>query len=804
MTVVTTPRAKPYSRWYQRLELPALLPAVLLALLMVWSAVQSIAISGWASGLSVLVRVALPALIVGVVFARLHWLPASLAHILSAALGVAWSVQQVGPLLADEIAREMGPSQASLITSWGDQAAEILIRAISLTRTIADGGRGEDIVLFLIALALLMWSLGYSTAWMLFRNRWTWRAVVLNAITILVNYTFASPKPNTLFFVFLGAALLLVVYQQIINQQHSWTAAQMEFPDFLPLRFVAAAALVCGAVVLVTSLLPGEVSSAQVAQAWRVISSPFTAAREGWETAFSTINAPAGSAGTNFVSRSVRVGGGRTLGDAVVMLVRSADFDYWRANAFDRYNGRGWDNTVGERARAAIGATTTEAARVPLDANSILAPQTDINGRVPVTQTVQFVQDNAGDRLIFGGQLYSANVPVLIQSGFDESGVQPQPNYDELSGVFAQVPIQATTPYTVVALVSQADESGLRAAGTTYPDWVRQSYLQLPDTVTQRTRDLARQIVTDANATTPYDQVLAVQTYLRAFPYDERRPAPADNGDWADEFLFTMKRGYCDDFATSMVVLLRSLDVPARWVQGYAGGTLDPQTGLYTVRESIAHSWPEVYFPTYGWLRFEPTPASYANVPDRPATSDISATTSLTSTTAFSGSIPLSERDRLLQELERDRTTDTNVEELLAAQERARIQQQLTIAAFVVGILLVLIGLGYWLWRRSFQGLSPAAAAFVRISRFGALVGLRQEPHQTAEEYRTMLASRLPEQREPLDRVVGAYVAERYGGRSSDGNEEYEHDWKAMRVPLLRQLWQRLGEVELRKQRPRR
>src|SRR3712207_1637334 len=104
MQVATTPAQKPYVPWYLRWDLPMVLPGAVLALVMVWSVVQSIATSNWAEGLEVLVGVATPALVVGVIFARLRWLPGWLAHLLSAALGVAWSIQRIGPLLADQIA----------------------------------------------------------------------------------------------------------------------------------------------------------------------------------------------------------------------------------------------------------------------------------------------------------------------------------------------------------------------------------------------------------------------------------------------------------------------------------------------------------------------------------------------------------------------------------------------------------------------------------------------------------------------------------------------------------------------------
>src|SRR5262245_57115942 len=197
--VATTP-AKYRVPWYLRLDLPAVLPTALLAFVMVWSVTQSIGTSNWADGLEVLTTVALPALLVGLIFARLRWLPGWLAHLLSAALGIAWAIQQIGPLLIQQIGQELNPSLASRLTTWSEYASEIVIRIIMWGRILQAGGRGEDIILFIVALALLSWALGYTTGWLLFRAGWPWWAVVLSAMVILVNYTFASPKPNRLFF----------------------------------------------------------------------------------------------------------------------------------------------------------------------------------------------------------------------------------------------------------------------------------------------------------------------------------------------------------------------------------------------------------------------------------------------------------------------------------------------------------------------------------------------------------------------------------------------------------------------------
>jgi transglutaminase-like putative cysteine protease len=793
--VATTPAAKPYVPWYLRFGLPVVLPSGILAALMLWSVTQSIATSNWAEGLGVLTAVALPALIVGTIFARLRWLPSWLAHLLSAALGLAWSIQQIGPLLVREVGRELGTTMGERLITWGDKASEILIRALIWGRILQAGGRGEDIVLFVVALALLMWALGYATGWLLFRDGWVWWAVILSAFTILVNYTFASPKPNQLFFLFLGSALLLIVHQTIVKHQQRWSASSVEFPEFMPWRFLVAGALFCALVVIVTSLLPGNVSSSQVARAWRTISLPLTAAREGWEKAFSTINAPPGSVGSGFATSSVRAGGPRALGDAEVLRVHSSKFDYWRAVAWDKYTGQGWQSTVGERARSALGLTTEVQARSPIDAGAAI-PQADLAGRTLVTQTVELVNQSS-DLLIFGGQFSSASIPVLIQNGVQTTnGGATAPNFDEVSAVFAEAPVQQTSAYTIETYISTADEQSLRGAGTSYPDWVSHSYLQLPETVTPRTKALAQQIVQDAGATNPYDQAQAIQSYLRRLIYDETRPQPPEGRDWADYFLFTAQRGYCDDFATAMIVLLRSINVPARLAQGYAGGTLDPKLNSYVVRESVGHSWPEVYFPGFGWLRFEPTPASYASVPVRPAQPQAND--------SASGDTSLSQLDAELranalrgdEEVNRLRDAEVNLDAIRQAQEQRLAEERarrLAIGGGIFALLLIGVAVFFLSLRRELRGLSPAAAAYVRLSRLAAWAGMPQEEHVTPYEYAGQLGRNLPEQRRRVERIVGAYVAERYRPGGQPAAADLEQDWLAIRKPLLARLLARIG-----------
>jgi transglutaminase-like putative cysteine protease len=790
--VATTPSiVRP--RWYARLELGTFIPGALLAALMIWSVTRSLIVSNWADGMEILMAIALPALLVGLVFARLAWLPGWLAHLLSAGLGIAWTVQRVGPVLQARVADEYGDVLAARLNTWVEQASELVLRGLIWLRILQAGGRGEDVILFVVTVALLMWTLGYLTGWFLFRTGRVWLAIVLNALVILLNYTFIFPKPSALFFIFLGSALLVIVYQHVIAQQRVWRAALLEIPSSLVWRAVLAAGLFCGALVILTSMLPGTVTSTEAQRAWRVLRSPFASLRESWQDAFSTINAPPGTSGS-FATRSVGVGGPRTLGDQVVMRVRTSKYDYLRAVAFDRYTGHNWQNTVGERARAALGVPTAEQARTLVEAGKPLV-QAELLDRELITQTIELAQTRTDGLLMVSGQLRTAGVPVMIQHGvLVDSSNQTVPNYTEMSSVVAEVPLEESGTYTVSTYISNVDEQSLRQAGTNYPQWVSATYTQLPDTVPQRVRDRATELA--GSAATPYDKALAIQAYLRTLPYDERRQAPPDDRDWVDYFLFEGQRGYCDDFATAMVVLLRSVDVPARWVQGYAGGTLDPDKGDWIVRESVAHSWVEAYFPGYGWQRFEPTPAPYAIVPARPAVpakeEDDSVTPSDDVSNALSDPDEIMRRLREQNEGAESGMTLEELQRLIAEREAEARREQLLLFGGIGGALALLLGLVVvWLWL-DVRGLSPAAAAYARLTRLGGWAGIPLQPNVTPREYAAEVGRELPDRRDSVERIASAYVAERYQPGHSAQAEDAALAWGDVRPSLVRRMVARL------------
>jgi hypothetical protein len=147
----------------------------------------------------------------------------------------------------------------------------------------------------------------------------------------------------------------------------------------------------------------------------------------------------------------------------------------------------------------------------------------------------------------------------------------------------------------------------LRSAVDQYPEGIRAIYLQLPS-LDARIPELSKTV--SARATTPYDKAAAIESYLRnQFTYTLNLTGkPGD--DPLAHFLFETRAGHCEYFASAMVIMLRTLGIPSREVNGFLPGEYNDLAGDYIVRASDAHSWVEVYFPGTGWVTFDPTPAA--------------------------------------------------------------------------------------------------------------------------------------------------------------------------------------------------
>jgi transglutaminase-like putative cysteine protease/uncharacterized membrane protein YidH (DUF202 family) len=255
----------------------------------------------------------------------------------------------------------------------------------------------------------------------------------------------------------------------------------------------------------------------------------------------------------------------------------------WRAVTYDVYSGTGW------------GSSPAQDVPLPADTPLLTTPK---NYRT-VTQHIQRVPGK-GMYVYWAGTLAQVDTDIKIAwRTKPPNDPSPVSNGDILGAL--------TDPdvYTVLSYQPQLSTEQLRSAGSDYPPQISKLYLQLPESVPDRVLALAREI-TQA-APTPYDRAIAIESYLRTFPYTLEVGPPPPGRDVVDYFLFTAKQGYCDYYASAMVVLARAIGLPARLVIGYASDEYDVPTAEYIVREMDAHTWAEVYFSGIGWVEFEPT-----------------------------------------------------------------------------------------------------------------------------------------------------------------------------------------------------
>jgi len=413
------------------------------------------------------------------------------------------------------------------------------------------------------------------------------------------------------------------------------------------------------------------------------------------------------------------LGSGPELSKEVIMVISTGDIPpgpaqglvnqkipryYWRGLTYDRYTGSGWATGPGESIQYQAG----ELAQVP-----------SLSAQRLVKQHVEFT-----DLGYQGGLLYAAGELVRVDKNYEVSWrLAPQvPHPDSETGInepYSDIygAIVPYTSYTAESLVPQPGVDQLRESGSDYPEWIRNHYLNLPESVPARVLRLAQDLT--ATEKTPYDRSLAIEAYLRKFPYTLDLPTPPSNRDMADYFLFDLKKGYCDYYATAMVVLSRAAGIPARLAIGYASGTYDAERARYIVTAADAHSWPEIYFPGYGWIGFEPTAGQ--PVLNRPAEA---------------ASLEVPELDSHLANVE-------NAQPLTWQQILSRIAG--LIGSLILTIILWLSIESWWLSR-----LSPSAAItgiYARLYRQARYLDVIVQRGDTPSEFSASLLRHLDERK---------------------------------------------------------
>ena len=272
--------------------------------------------------------------------------------------------------------------------------------------------------------------------------------------------------------------------------------------------------------------------------------------------------------------------------DTLVMRVRSSAPDFWRGQTFDVWDGRTWTLSDSRTAVVSNGS--------PLQ---LLQPAGE--PPLPGEELIQtFSLEISGPNLIF-----AASQPTQVY--IPQSAV-----FETTDGaVRTGVELEQGSVYTVVSRRPLTTAARLRATGdssqTVTPPELAQRYTRLPQ-IPERVSKLAGQLTQGQTST--YDKVLAIEAWMAGnTQYSLDIPPLPAGEDAIERFLFVDRIGFCEQIASSLVVMLRSQGIPARLAVGYTPGERNPFTGFYEVRARDAHAWTEVYFPGIGWQAFDPT-----------------------------------------------------------------------------------------------------------------------------------------------------------------------------------------------------
>ncbi len=492
------------------------------------------------------------------------------------------------------------PNPAPFVTAlseFGTALVTLLTRTVTWLLSILHGAQIFDPAAATLVWGFILWMAAVWAGWMVRRRARPLVAVVPLGVLLaaVLSYTFAVT--GALLFM-MGFALVLMAVVAHNVREARWERESVDYSSDLRAELIGGAIAIAMGLMVVAVLTP-SLSVDDVVDFFRELRT--TESAETTERVAESLGleqqtqqgrsepSEIDQTRSGGLPRRHLIGTGDELRRRVVMTVRTGELSpmpesvmteapprhYWRSATYDEYSGRGWyaDSTYIESYE-------------PGEPSNVASLET----HRPLRQEVQMVQD-IGDLVYVAGTLATTDQDYKVA-------------WRTSNDPFAATIKEET--YRADSFISTANAAALREANVVYPPWVVERYLQLPEDIPERVISLARDLT--ATEPTPYDRAVALESHLRnTYPYTLNVELPPPNQDVVDYFLFDLKKGYCDYYASAMTVLARASGLPARYVIGYAPGTYVPEEAYYVVTEADAHAWVEIYFPGFGWVEFEPT-----------------------------------------------------------------------------------------------------------------------------------------------------------------------------------------------------
>ncbi|MCL4868269.1 MAG: transglutaminase-like domain-containing protein [Anaerolineae bacterium] len=704
------------------------------------------------AGLNILPYVLTIAILTGFVLARSTFMDGTI-HLMSIVYGLAAIVLLVGD--ADLPLRERILDLVNRQLDWVDKA-------------VSDG-TGRDGLIFVMHTSVVFWVLGYTAAWYTFRHPRVWRVVLPTGLVLLsVVYYYFGPEPLAVYLaIYFLLSMIYIARTYLIDQEKNWRADTIRFDTGIRFTFFRASMLIAVVALAVAFSLPALPASAAVGNAFSDVNTPWQRFQNEWTRMYSSLRSY-GVETNDAYSSTLVLGGPRSVGNTVIMDVfveEELPNVYWQGAVFDQYQDGRWQVVRG-----------TRTLHYP-DDGPINVPVSQM--REEVDQLFVNYVPNAGT-LYAAPEVIASDRQIFVEGGADASG------RTLVSSVYSRFVLRQNEMYQMRSRISVADADSLRRASRSYPDWVRSSYLQLPDSITPQTLALAEELT--APYDNPFDKAIAVRNYLReAIAYNDQIQAPPPGVDPVHYVLFDSPEGYCNYYASAMVVMLRSQGIPARMVAGYAQGKFDPERKMYRVIASNAHTWVEVYFPVYGWIQFEPTAAlPLDSRPEGGSGGDGFGGSENDGSLGGFRDAP-AEIDDILIPPERDIPAEGGVETTVVEVEPA-LYVQFWYALGAIGMAAAAFATVRLADKYNRRVEMDVDRSYARLGSWAKWLHVRFRPVHTPYERAEMLAAAIPDGRQPILNLTREFVVRRFARQEQRiGHFNPLIEWKSLRPLLLRQ-----------------
>ena len=302
-----------------------------------------------------------------------------------------------------------------------------------------------------------------------------------------------------------------------------------------------------------------------------------------------------GVAKSGYDTNDSTLGGSFVQDSTLVIEAKVANEQYWKIETKNTYTSKGWEQ---------VSVDESQTSYTPGMEIGEIASQGNVDAAAQQLADLKVSEDFSFIVYPYGMNKVYATKDVVFQ--YLEGAGKYSTEIEGKEGVLDSYQVEFTEPdYSLKKLRATRMEDFSEVA----EDLTQ--YLQLPEQLPERVEELAKNIT--ENQESVYEKTKAIEKYFgrNGFVYTQQGVAiPKAGDDYVDQFLFDTKQGYCDNFSTSMVVMLRSIDIPARWVKGFAPGEFvlnDEGEKVYQITNNEAHSWVEAYMPGIGWMPYEPT-----------------------------------------------------------------------------------------------------------------------------------------------------------------------------------------------------